>query len=416
MDNFHSDQQPSPPLTERLRNLLQAGATQLLNTPQEILEQIEQHSFAMDSRKVAAEDPVVVASTRRAIRSGIVQWAAAIIDNPGAPVIGELTADMVNNAKELARRDAMDIMFNATQSAQNSIWQIWMQIVFTLSEDPKELRDLISLSSRSIAAFTEHGMRQITEIMQAEREQQLRGTHLDRRQVVTALLEGENIPVHQVQQRLSYSLEQQHHAAIIWSEEAEPVLAKLEQAAKALGKAAQSERLLNVMVNAATFWVWVNGDQKINRQTLHAALRKLPGIRIAIGSSGFGLEGFRSAHLDAINTQRVPGRLHSSAQVISFDEVRLISLMTQDLEGSKQFVKQTLGELARANRDLRTSLYTYLACGCNAAAAAEVLHTHRNTLLRRLQRAEDLLPQPLHENRIHIAAALELLNWTQGDR
>ncbi|HWR79817.1 MAG TPA: helix-turn-helix domain-containing protein [Pseudomonas sp.] len=44
------------------------------------------------------------------------------------------------------------------------------------------------------------------------------------------------------------------------------------------------------------------------------------------------------------------------------------------------------------------------------------MHTHRNTLLRRLTRAEELLPRPLEDNRIHVAAALEALSWTAEQR
>ncbi|MDF9756596.1 MULTISPECIES: helix-turn-helix domain-containing protein [Pseudomonas] len=38
--------------------------------------------------------------------------------------------------------------------------------------------------------------------------------------------------------------------------------------------------------------------------------------------------------------------------------------------------------------------------------------THRNTLLRRLERAQDMLPIPFADHRIQIAAALELVLWS----
>ncbi|MFU6668749.1 helix-turn-helix domain-containing protein [Pseudomonas aeruginosa] len=43
---------------------------------------------------------------------------------------------------------------------------------------------------------------------------------------------------------------------------------------------------------------------------------------------------------------------------------------------------------------------------------APALGTHRNTLLRRLERAQDLLPVRLADHRIQIAAALELVIWS----
>ncbi|MEU0500792.1 helix-turn-helix domain-containing protein [Nocardia sp. NPDC005998] len=48
---------------------------------------------------------------------------------------------------------------------------------------------------------------------------------------------------------------------------------------------------------------------------------------------------------------------------------------------------------------------------CNTARAAARLYTHRNTLLRRVTRAQELLPRPLDDNVVPIAVALEMLNW-----
>jgi hypothetical protein len=41
--------------------------------------------------------------------------------------------------------------------------------------------------------------------------------------------------------------------------------------------------------------------------------------------------------------------------------------------------------------------------------AAKQLHTHRNTLLRRIESAERLLPRPLENTSVRVAVALEAL-------
>src|SRR5690606_32972229 len=98
---------------------------------------------------------------------------------------------------------------------------------------------------------------------------------------------------------------------------------------------------------------------------LQLAMRKLADVRMTTASAGPGIEGFRRAHLDALATQSVLGRLNSVVQVTSFDEVRLVSLMARDPEATLQFIKHTLGELASAQPALRRSLRTYLTVGCN---------------------------------------------------
>ena len=89
--------------------------------------------------------------------------------------------------------------------------------------------------------------------------------------------------------------------------------------------------------------------------------------------------------------------------------------MMQNMESARQFIAHTLGELATADPALRKVLHTFLESGCNGKYTADVLHLHRNTFLRRLARAEALLPRPLAESRVHVAAALEVLNWSDAE-
>lgn len=402
--------------TPRVRELLRQGAEIALSAPQAWLDEIDQASLATDVLRFVADDPVLMAASRRATRASLIHWAAANIEKPGAPVAPYVSADMLGNARELVRRGATDLIFNASRAAQNTAWQLWMKIAFELTGDPQELRELLDVSARSIAAFIDGTMEKIAAFMKTEREEQMRGTHVDRRELVTRIVEGAPTSAKQASQRLGYNLDPTHHAAVVWSEEAVTELSALEAAAQAMARCAGSQQTLTVIANAATLWVWTTGDKPLDLQPLHMAVKGLPGVRMAISSADHGIEGFRRAHLDALTTQRVLGRLHANARVVHFDMVRLVSLMSQDAEATQQFVTHTLGELAAAAPTLRRTLLTFLSTGCNATEAAELLHTHRNTLLRRLARAQDLLPRPLTQNRIHVAAALEALSWTAEDQ
>ena len=58
---------------------------------------------------------------------------------------------------------------------------------------------------------------------------------------------------------------------------------------------------------------------------------------------------------------------------------------------------------------LRETLLAWLAEGGNARRAAERLHAHKNTVLYRLQRAQQLLGRPLDEGRGNLELALRAL-------
>ncbi|MDE2594892.1 MAG: PucR family transcriptional regulator [Burkholderiales bacterium] len=401
--------------TPRVRELLRQGAEIALSAPQEMLDEIDQASMAADVMRFVIDDPVLLAASRRATRACLIHWAAANLEKPGAPVAPYISADMKTNVRELVRRGATDLIFNSTRASQNAAWQLWMNIAFEQTSDPQELRELLDVSARSINSFIDDTLEQIAAFMRTEREEQTRGTHVDRREWVTRIVEGAAISAKLASQRLGYNLEQKHHAAVVWSEEAETELGALEVAAQALTRGASSQQTLTVIANAGTLWVWTTGDHPLDLHPMRLAIKGLPSVRMAIGSADHGVEGFRRAHLDALTAQRVLSRLHANARVVHFDMVRLVSLMAHDAEASLQFVTHTLGELATAPLPLRRALLTFLSTGCNATEASELLHTHRNTLLRRLARAQELLPRPLEHNRVHVAAALEALSWTAED-
>ncbi len=403
---------PSP----RVRELMRQAAEALLKAPPEWLEEIDEAGISSDSVHFAIVDPVIMAASRRAIRSSLIHWAEANIRNPGAPVTPCIPDDLLAGARELVRRGITDLMFNASRVVQNTAWPLWMNIAFELTSDQKELRELLDVSARSISAFIDAIMEGVAAFMKAEREKRIRSSHVDRRELVTLILEGAAGNARQASQRLGYNLEQTHHAAIVWSEESESEAGDLEAAAQALARCAEARQTLTVIANAATFWVWTTGDKRIDIDQLRMATKGLKDVRMTVGSGGRGIEGFRRAHLDALATQRVLARLRSGARVVNFDMVRLVSLMSQQPEAIHQFVSHTLGDLATAPPVLRKTLLTFLSTGCNATRAAELLHTHRNTLLRRLANAERLLPRPLDHNRIHVAAALEALGWAAEDK
>lgn len=303
---------------------------------------------------------------------------------------------------------------DAYRTGQNAAWLRWMSIAFGLTSDPGELRELLDVTARSVASFIDATITAISAQMKAERDELTRGTHAERREVVALLLEGAPISPQRASQRLGYRLDQDHRAAIVWSAEAEPDPGELEGAADALALVAGAHRPLTIVASAATLWVWVPGGPALDVERVLAETRQMPQVRVAIGSSGHGVEGFRRSHLTALTTQRMVARLGTAQRVVSFDEVRLVSLVTQNAEAADQFVKHTLGDLESAGPEIKASLLTFLREGCNASLAATRLHTHRNTLIRRLAQANELLPRPLESNRVNVAVALEVQRWRGG--
>ncbi|CUU54067.1 DNA-binding transcriptional regulator, PucR family [Parafrankia irregularis] len=396
----------------RIRELLRRGAELVLHPKPEWLDELDAATLAGPARQQVAEDPVLAAAIRRSNRSNLRYWAAANIRAPGERVPADLGDVPLAVARDLVRRGLDDAMLGAYRSGQSVALRYWIEIVFTLTSDPEELQVLLDVSCRSIATYIEDTVDAIAAQMDRERADLTHGTHAERREAVTLLLDGAPLSPQRAQQRLGYRLEGAHWAAVIWSDDPDIDLADLDRAADLLAVAAGDPRPLTVLASAATRWVWVHGEPDLAR--LHATAAEIPAARIAIGRRRVDLDGFRRSHHDALTVQRMLARLGAPRQIATYADVELVALLTADRERADQFVAGALGDLATAPPELREAVRTFVAAGCNATAAAARLYTHRNTLLRRLARAERLLPVPLADNLIPVAAALEIQHWHTG--
>ncbi|MBO9549425.1 helix-turn-helix domain-containing protein [Pseudomonas sp.] len=406
----------TPPLwprpSETVRELMRKGAEWAQTLPPEWVERLNQSLFASPENARLLEDPVILAACRRANRAELLHWANANLQRPGEPVEPYVSADMVDTARELARRGLSELLMNVARSTQNTAWELWMKMAFSLTQDPVVLEELLDVSSRSISEFIDGNMRVITQIILQEKDAAAHDDHIDKRSLVSRLLDGRDMDSEQFGRRLNYSLAQKHQAFVVWSETPDVEIRLLEVMARGLAQLSGSTAPLVVFAGPATLWGWCSAARPLDLNMLQNFGGQYPGIRAAIGSPAAGLNGFRRSHLEAVATQGLMGRLSGSPAVATIDQVRMVSLMAQDARAARQFVVSTLGRLATEPQVLQLSLHAFLAHGCNITHTAEALGTHRNTLLRRLERAQDLLPLPFADHRIQIAAALELVIWS----
>ncbi|HYB34699.1 MAG TPA: PucR family transcriptional regulator [Mycobacterium sp.] len=398
-------QRPSP----RVRKLIREVARITLKPSQEWLDGLDRATLAANPS--IAEDPVLAAVVSRANRANLAHFAAANLRDPGAPVPANLGAEPMSMARDLVRRGLDTLALDVYRIGSNVAWRYWMDIAFTLTSDPQELRELLEVTFRTGNEFIDATLAGIAARIQSEHDELTRGTHAERREVVELILEGAPIGRERAEARLDYPLNRAHTAAIIWSDEPDGDHSYLDRAADAVSHVVGSPRPLTVIASAATRWLWVADAVALDVDQIHQAISCVPGARIAIGTTSPGIEGFRRSHLDALTTQRTLARLQSSRRVAFFSDVQMVALITQNPDAASEFIKSTLGDFESASPELQATVLTFINEQCNASRAAKRLYTHRNTLLRRLEAAQRLLPRPLDHTSVHVAVALEALQW-----
>jgi DNA-binding PucR family transcriptional regulator len=377
---------------QRVRDLIRQSAQIIVNAQPEWLDELD--TAVLGANPSIAADPDLAGAVSRSNQANLYFWATATVRAPGAPVPPNPGPEPMSVARELVRRGLDAFALDAYRVGEGVAWRRLMQIAFQLTSDPAELQDFLDVCSRSISAFVDTTLSAIAARIDLERDELTHGTHAERRETVALILDGAPIARQRAEGRLGYALTGPHTAAVIWSDDSTGDLARLDRAAEALGHASGAVRPLIVLASTATRWVWV--PRAVNTDVLLQSVGEMPDVRIALGPTAGGVDGFRRSHFDAITTQQLMARLRSPQQIALFSDVQLVALITADTDRAAE---------------LQVTVRTFVDEQCNASRAAARLYTHRNTLLRRLARADELLPRPLAESSVNVAVALDVLRW-----
>lgn len=400
---------PSAPVRELIRRCAQAT----VNARPEWLAELDEAVLA--ANPAIAADPELAAAVSLSNRANMYFWGTANVRDPGAPVPPNTGPEPMVIARELVRRGLDAFSLDAYRVGEGVAWRRLMEVAFELTSDPAELHELLDVCSRSVSSFIDATLAGIAAQIEAERDELTRGTHAERRETVALVLDGAPIARQRAESRLGYALTGPHTAAVVWSDDPDADTSRLDRTVEAVGHAAGVSRPLSVLASTATRWVWLPGPVPSDAEQMLRSIRPDDDVRIAVGSTADGVEGFRRSHFDALTTQQMMARLSSPQRLAFFADIELVALVTADADRAAGFVKHVLGDFEFADPELHDTVRTFIDEQCKASRAAARLYTHRNTLLRRLARADDLLPRSLGESTVNVAVALDVLRW-QGQR
>jgi DNA-binding PucR family transcriptional regulator len=395
--------------SERIVELLRRGGQMVLDARGDWAREMRIASLNSLAIRAFADNPVLTETAERLNLLNLMHWVTATANAPASRVSVPSHEETMVFAREVVWRGGDATALDSYRAAASVALRRWTQVCLDLTSDSAELRALLDFSMQSISAYIDDLVALMTGEMQKAREELNHDANARRTATVAKLLDGVQIERAEAETQLGYALTGPHLAAIVWAASAVEAI-DVDAATKILTAAARSPYPLTVTTAAGSRWVWLPVSD-LSVADLSDELSRFPEIRVAIGRPGVDLDGFRRSHFDALATQQFLFKMDSVRQAARFDDVQLACLVTGDLERAAEFVTDTLGGLASADVDTLNTLTTWIALKCNTVATAAKLYTHRNTVLRRLAVAEELLPRPLAENLVAVAAALDVLQW-----
>jgi len=272
----------------------------------------------------------------------------------------------------------------------------------------------------TIAEFNERLNRYIDQVIEglidiyeSERRRWSSRSGATRSAQLRAVLDNESLSEASAEELIGQPLGVWHQAAIVWvaggtAADSEPLL----QAASRLLNDVSGRTPLTMLADDQTLWAWVSGPARpaIDGSELRAGLGAHPALRMTLGAPGSGLAGFRASHREAARACRLAEAAGGAPdQLVAFDEVALVALLADNPDDLRSWTARVLGDLFAddANTaELRKTVQVFLQHGGSFTEAASRLHLHKNTVVYRVKKAEQLRGRPIAEDRLDVEVAL----------
>jgi hypothetical protein len=340
----------------------------------------------------------------------------ARVANGTAPSEYRLSPEAVLYAREIAQQGhPIDVLFWTGHIGGFHIQRSWLGHVEPGSHDPEVVLGAVGYWEQFMFAWGQQLAQQWKEIYLAERSRSIDASDALRAAAVRQVLAG--APGYDddgAGREIRYDLAGSHRAFILWCDDAPSgVSDTLRRHANRVARALDDGECLIVPWGDAAVAGWVRGTGALP----HARLRALfasqtgPAPKVAFGSVHTGLDGFRRSHEQALEARRVAQLSPRSGPVHEYRSLALTALATSDLTQARRFVTEELGPLgARDDATVRmaATVKVWFEELGNAAQAARRLGLHKNTVLYRVQRAEQLLGRPIAERALELQIALAL--------
>ncbi|WP_406274382.1 DUF3556 domain-containing protein [Nocardia sp. NBC_00881] len=336
------------------------------------------------------------------------------------------TTAAVENAMRLAQREVPShSLVRAYHMGQNYMLRICHDEI-----DRRRLPAPLALAvvkrlTEILYAYVEWITLHVLGAYEAERSRWVNARGSVHSSTVHAVLSEDTADTTAFETETGYRLDQTHLALILWrpGQEKPGTWNLLDTQARTLARGLRAEGpALVTAIDRRTAWAWLPFGHRhpvIDTTELHAMMDPADGVRLTVGLPGRARGGFRRSHRQAIAAYfvaSVPG-ISSSHTIVGFGDpgVAVISLLAKDMDSTRAWVREVLGELAVDTDQaaaLRSTLSTYYTTSESHVRTAQILTLHRNTVKYRVTKAiEATRVGTAPHDKLDIALALQVCRF-----
>ncbi len=393
---------PAPEVAEAIRSLCQ----RLLTEADALTEAIAGPTLTAQNEPALLADASLVEEDLHLNRSEVVQWLTSNVQRPGRrvePYVGPRTTAYIH---DLVSRGIAPDFVGGWRVALGIGWRRWLEVCVAGCPSSDLLVEVLDVSAKSLVQYA---VDSVAAMREASLAAAMGNADAEAIALIQLIASGAPMTEDLAEGRLRYRMSREHLGLVLWTDGPQQADA-LDAVVAAVRSGAVARSALVARASATSRWMWLSDSATPDLRRVNEIVTKAEDVRAAVGRPGHGLDGFRSSHQDALAAQAMIVRLGSARRFTAYADVELIDGLTKDRAGAQRFVTRTLGPLAEADEVLRHALLTYVQCGFNTTRAAADLYAHRNTVERRVSRANELSLVKVEDNPTHVAAALLVLD------
>lgn len=320
-------------------------------------------------------------------------------------------------ARALVHADIpVEVLLRVSHAAHSYMLRDWLsELQSRASDDRAAFLGAVDYCERFLVAWFDRLGRQWAHEYMAERERWLGTAEAACAETVSAILAGHLSDAVLASRRLRYDVAGSHRAFVVWNDTSDlHVPTVLARAGALVADTFGPDAQLVLPLGGAMAAGWVSSATVVPAEGIRLALRAsdAPRLRVAFGSPHTGIDGFRLSHQEALEARRVArvaGR--RSGAVNEYRHLALTALATSDLDQARRFIAEELGPLGNTDDvtvRIASTLRVYFQELGNATRTARRLGVHKNTVIYRIQQAEELLGRKIEERSLELQMALTL--------
>lgn len=360
-----------------------------------------------------AGDPTLTEDLHRSTRF---HWLGFLATTTQPGYQYALPAPAAALARSLARRGLdLGVLLKVYRAAHVGVFRYFDQIISRLSEDDPPADAVLRRVWHDTDLWINDSVEKLIETFYDEHRAVLEGAMARRGRTIAALLDGSMTDIDDAIAALGHNLRLWQSAFVVWADEehrADALPTMAADLARALGAATQ----MSHSAGSRDLWCWVATPSAPEPDAIGAATGSAAalGLRVAAGTAGRGIDGFRAGHLEAVAVRRLCAAARPvDRPVVRYAEVDLLCIAAERPDLLRRLVRGELGPLCAGERNvaaLRDTALTYLTERMNVDSTARRLFVHSNTVRYRIGRVEDLIGHPLNERPAHAELALRYLD------